>query len=67
MVLDLHNSLKDGGVVFGVGVHLGLDLLVGLCLVHLALNVHDLREQSKDVCLGKLRAIEENVVLPQPV
>jgi hypothetical protein len=65
MVLDLNNALKNGSVVLGVGVHFGLESKVGFSLVHVALDVDDFFEHTKDVAFGMFDRVEKEMILPE--
>ena len=65
VIFDLDDALQDGGVVLGVGVHLGLDAQVGLGLVHFDLDLNDFLKHCENVALCVFNRIEENVAGPQ--
>jgi hypothetical protein len=50
--LDLDDTLEDGRAVLGVGIDQPLDVAIEALLEHLFLNLHDLLEDSVDVCLS---------------
>lgn len=65
MVLDLNNALEDGSVVLGVGVDFRLESEVGFSLVHVALDVNDFFEHTKDVAFGMFDRVEKEMIFPE--
>ena len=49
MIFDLHDTLKDGGVIFTIGVNFRLDSEISLSLVHVSLNIDDFFEYREDI------------------
>jgi hypothetical protein len=57
------NALQNGRTVFGVWIDHSLQIRIGLCFKHLLLHFHHFFENTKNVSLGILNAIEKYVII----